>query len=117
MKEIEKRLVEHSIKLPGGGTLREDVIIKHGVKIGWKEALDWVRVRITENLKFVSRDDNIACVKNTEHDIEVELGICQKVELGDGNGYRKVCDTCGARLECRAATNKQIEDYDEAETG
>lgn len=100
MKEIEKRLAEHSIKLPAGGTLREDVIVKHGVKIGWKEALEWVRERIAKNLKTVSYDDNIACVNKIEQDIDNELGN------SNGNGYRPICRTCGAKDECREMTDK-----------
>lgn len=49
MKELEKRLAEHSIKLPAGGTLREDGIVKHGVRIGWEEALKWMVKVIKKN--------------------------------------------------------------------
>lgn len=49
MKELERRLAEHSIELPVGGTLREDVIVKHGVRIGWEEALKWTKGVIKKN--------------------------------------------------------------------
>lgn len=49
MKEFEKRLTEHSIELPAGGTLREDVLVKHGIKIGWREALIWAAEVIRKN--------------------------------------------------------------------
>lgn len=49
MKELEKRLAEHSIELPVGGTLREDVIIKHGIRIGWEEALIWMASVLRKN--------------------------------------------------------------------
>lgn len=72
----------------------------------WREALNWARKRILENLKITSYDDNIACVKSIQMDIEIELDICQKVEYGDGNGYRKVCTDCPAKMECRDALDK-----------
>ena len=70
----------------------------------WRAALKWTREVIVERLKLISYDDNISCVTNIDNDIARELGVCKKIDPNDGNGFRLVCVTCGARPACQRAT-------------
>ena len=58
----------------------------------WRAAILWARLVIAEQLKsHVNFDDNIACVQSIDQAFQAELDMCQKVDKGDGDGFRFVC--------------------------
>lgn len=80
---------------------------KDKVHWGYKHALEWVQEVIIEELKIVSYDDNINCVRNIQEVIRSELGAPPASCVRDG--FRDICKQCPEkqRLICQAESQKE----------